>query len=257
MLSRPESREESTASVYDRAAESWRRTEPILLSDFTARPFLLDWCAPVDGLRVLDLGCGEGYVSRELESRGAAAVQGIDVSAEMIVRAKQQAGSSGRLSFEVGDASRLDHLPDACVDLAVAVFLFNYVDRATMASIMAEVVRVVRPGGRFVFSVPHPSLAFQRPEEAPFYFRRGGAGYFGGRDAQFEGRIWRRDGESVPVRCIHKTFDDYFAALRVAGVQGLPEVRELHVTDEHVAFDPEFFGPLVETPLHLAFRLEL
>ncbi|MEL6428571.1 MAG: class I SAM-dependent methyltransferase [Planctomycetota bacterium] len=246
---------ETTEAIYDRAAARWERNAPVLLSDFTARPFLLDWCEP-EYARVLDLGCGEGYVARQLGERGARSVHGIDVSAEMVERAKSQAPDH-RFHFESRDATDLSHLPENGFDLAVAVFMFNYMDTAAMTRVMEEVVRVVEPGGRFVFSVPHPSLPFVRVEERPFYFSPKNNGYFGGRDVQFEGEIWRRDGESVRVRCVHKTLDDYFRALRAAGFQKLPDVHELHVTDEHVAFDPDFFGPLVETPLHLAFRLEV
>jgi len=250
---------ETTEAIYDRAADRWRRSEPILLSDFTARPFLLDWCEPVRGADVLDLGCGEGYVARKLRERGARSIHGIDVSAEMIERARAQEAESQAavpIRFEAGDASDLSHLEDDAFDLVVAVFLFNYLDRAAMTRTMAEVARVLRPGGRFVFAVPHPSLAFLRPEERPFYFSRGAHGYFEGRDVQFEGEIWRRDGESVRVRCVHKTFDDYFGALGDAGFRTLPDVKELHATAEHIAFDPEFFEPLREQPLHVAFRLE-
>lgn len=250
---------ETTAAIYDRAADRWRRSEPILLSDFTARPFLTEWCEPVRGADVLDLGCGEGYVARNLRDRGAATVHGIDVSAKMIERARvQEVESPGDvpIRFDAGDASDLGHLGDDAFDLVVAVFLFNYLDRAAMTRTMTEVARVLRPGGRFVFSVPHPSLAFLRPEQRPFYFARGESGYFGGRDVQFEGEIWRRDGESVRVRCVHKTFDDYFVALKEAGFRTLPDVKELHATDEHIAFDPDFFEPLREQPLHVAFRLE-
>lgn len=121
---------------------------------------------------------------------------------------------------------------------------------------MTEAARVLRPGGKFVFAVPHPSLAFVREEAPPFFFTRGTNGYFSGRDTQFEGKIWRRDGEAVRVRCVHKTLDDYFRALAKAGFRFLPDVQELHVTEEHLALDPAFFEPLRDVPLHVAFRLE-
>ena len=43
---------------------------------------------------------------------------------------------------------------------------------------------------------------------------------------------------------------------RTAGFTSLPEIAELHVTDDHVALDPAFFTPLRDQPLHLAFRTE-
>jgi SAM-dependent methyltransferase len=247
--------DESTEEMYDRSSSEWQRVEPMLLSDFTARPFLLEWCSPVEGLSVLDLGCGEGYVARQLKRRGAARLEGVDISTEMIRAAREQEEQERLgIRFRAGDASNLAVFADESFDLVVAVFLFNYLTRQETQKTMQEVARVLRPGGRFVFAVPHPSLPFIRPQKPPFYFAPGGHGYFTGRNHRFEGRIWRRDGGSVPVRCVHKTFSDYFACLRAAGFSSLPELQELHVTDEHVAFDPDFFEALRDQPLHLAFR---
>lgn len=247
----------STAQLYDRASGDWQRTEPILLSDFTARPFLLAWCDPVGGLDVLDLGCGEGYFARQLKQKGAARIRGVDVSAEMVraAAAREQDERLG-IDYEVGDATDLSRFADASFDLCVAVFLFNYLDLDATRTTLRGISRVLRPGGRFVFAVPHPSLPFLGHKIAPFYFDPNGQGYFSGRDRQFEGRIWRRDGKSVPVRCVHKTFEDYLAALAAAGFTRMPDVAELRATEAHLALDPDWFGPLRDQPLHLAFRLQ-
>ena len=249
---------ETTAHLYNDSAGSWRRSEPVLLSDFTARPFLLEWCGDVTGQAVLDLGCGEGYMARKLLEKDAGRIEGRDISLEMIENARGAVPSEdqGRIRFEVGDATELVGHADDAYDLVVAVFLFNYLDRAQTHAAMAEVARVLKPGGRFIFSVPHPSLAFLRPEEEPFYFSRGEHGYFSGRDELFEGKIWRRDGHGVRVRCVHKTLDDYFAAMNAAGFDRMPELKELHATEEHLAFDPTFFEPLRDQPLHMALRVQ-
>lgn len=249
---------ETTATLYNGSAGSWRRSEPILLSDFTARPFLLEWCGDVEGQTVLDLGCGEGYMARRLLDKKARRIEGRDISREMIESARVAVASEdrARIRFEEGDATELAGHPDGTYDLVVAVFLFNYLDRAQTHAAMAEIARVLKPGGRFIFSVPHPSLAFLRAEEKPFYFSRGEHGYFSGRDALFEGEIWRRDGHGVRVRCVHKTLDDYFAAMNAAGFDRMPELKELHATEEHLALDPGFFEPLRDQPLHMALRVE-
>ena len=249
--------QDETARLYDRSAASWSRNGPLLLSDFTARPFVLEWCESVRYSSVLDLGCGEGYVARQLRRRGAV-VRGLDVSEQMIARALEHESKDPLgIDFAVGDATDLAGIDSGSIDLVVAVFLFNYLDRAGTTAAMSEVARVLRPGGRFIFTVPHPSLPFMRSELPPFYFDRRGLGYFSARDATLEGRIWRRDGEVVPVRCVHKTLEDLFRCLADAGLQLPVELRELRVTHEHVALDPEFFGPLEDTPLHLMFRLSL
>jgi hypothetical protein len=75
-------------------------------------------------------------------------------------------------------------------------------------------------------------------------------------DQLFEGKIWRRDGTSNPVRSIHKTMADYFQALAAAGWSTLPRLEELSVQDHHLTLDPQFFGPLEGLPLHLLFELQ-
>jgi len=247
----------TTRELYDRSNRDWERDEPVLLSDFTARPFLLEWCRPVQGADVLDLGCGEGYVARALSNAGAGTIQALDISGQMIKRAREKdAVQKSGIVFATGDATDLGRFGDERFDLAVAVFLFNYLTLEQTARAMGEVHRVLRKGGKFIFAVPHPALPFLRDDQPPFFFSAGKSGYFSGRGRQFEGEIWRRDDKPVAVRCIHKNTEDYFDALRGAGFDRLPEVKELGVTEQMLQFDRRFFSPLSDLPLHLALRLE-
>jgi SAM-dependent methyltransferase len=243
--------------IYDGYADLWVRNEPVLLSDYSARPRVLELCGDVEGKSILDLGCGEGYVGRQLAQKGAASVKGYDVSGGMIEGAKKTATEAGldHLTYAVSDL-REAQFGDAenPVDLVVAVFLFNYMDSASMSRILDRIRTVLKPGGRFIFTVPHPLLPWIKPAEKPFYMRPEG-GYLSAVDVPFPGRIWRRDGASVEVQAVHKTFTTYFNALAAAGFTSMPHVEELHITAEHVALDSDFFGPLVDLPLHVAFSL--
>lgn len=246
----------STRDLYNNTAPQWVRGEPSSLSDFTARPAILALCEPVAGLQVLDLGCGEGYCSRELRRRGAEAVLGIDLSQGMVEAARSQESQEGLgIQYEVGCATDLSQFGDRQLDLVVAVFLFNYLTTEQTQQCMAEVSRILRPGGRFIFSVPHPAFPYMRQPEYPFYFQVDGAGYFSQRDRQFPGRIWKRDGSWLEVQLVHKTLEDYFDALKAAGFNTMPTLRELRVLPEHVALDPSFFTPLIDYPLHLAVQV--
>jgi len=159
------------------------------------------------------------------------------------------------ISYEVGCATNLKQFNNGELDLVVAVFLFNYLTIAQTQECMTEVARVLRPGGRFVFSVPHPSFPYMREPGYPFYFQVEGKGYFSKRDRQFPGRIWKRDGSWLNVQLIHKTFEDYFNALKIAGFNTMPILQELRVTPEHIALDESFFSPLLDQPLHLAIQV--
>lgn len=245
-----------TGRLYDRNASSWQRREPSSLSDFTGRPPVFQMCGDVDGLDILDLGCGEGYCAREFASRGARSVVGVELSQEMVQLAQAQESELGQgVTYRRGDVTALEDA-DASYDLAVGVFVYNYLDTTQMRASFGEVLRVLRPGGQFVFSVPHPAFSFIRKQPSPpFYFDVGDAGYFSGRDKQFQGEIYRRNGTALPVQMVHKTFTDYFDALRAAGFASLPEVRELGVLPQHLELDPAFFEPALDVPLHLALRV--
>lgn len=241
-------------ALYDRTAANWSRQQPSSLSDYTARPRVMALCEPLAGKRVLDLGCGEGYCSRLLSQRGAQVV-GIDVSERMVELARQaERAQPLGIRYEVGDAATAD-LGAASVDLVLAVFLFNYLGIEAMRRTMLNVHRMLRPGGHFVFAVPHPAFAFMRDPAPPFYFDVGGAGYFSARDRSFGGRIWKRDGSALDVQLVHKSLEDYFEGLRTAGFAAMPQVVELSATREMVDLDEDFFGPLHDFPLHLAVKV--
>jgi SAM-dependent methyltransferase len=248
----------TTRQLYDAHARGWARAERSLLSDFTARPHVLAALQPLTGMCVLDLGCGEGYVARLVAAAGAAAVEGIDISPAMvdIARASIPPSTTCSFRFAAADAAALPSFAGEQFDRIIAVFLFNYLTRAQTLEVLKSARAGLAPGGVFVFTVPHPCFPYMRAPAAPFFFETQGHSYFAGADVTFEGRIWRRDGTHVPVRCVHKTIGDYFDLLAEAGWRSLPKVIELGVEPEHVAIDPEFFGPLLGQPLHVLFRLE-
>jgi len=244
-----------TQQVYNDNAEKWLRLEPSSLSDFTARPLVFEACGDVKGRSVLDIGCGEGYCARELKRRGAGDCLGIDLSEQMIQAARLQE-EQDRFGIEFQACNVVQFQPARQFDLCIAVFLFNYLRVEEMHQVFAMVYQALEPGGEFVFSVPHPFFPFVRKQQtAPFYFSAEGKNYFADVNEQFEGEIWKRGGEPLHVQCVHKTFSDYFEGLRSAGFSTLPQVQELTVTPELAARDEDFFGPLLNEPLHVLFKI--
>ena len=99
------------------------------------------------GTRVLDVGCGPGLLSIRLADLGLE-VTGLDLDPAMIERAQSnanRAGGVGRPSFVVGNASALP-FPDASFDVVVSTFSVHH--WAEPATGIAEIGRVLRPGGR-------------------------------------------------------------------------------------------------------------
>jgi SAM-dependent methyltransferase len=110
--------------------------------------------APPAGGTALDVGCGPGALARRLAAGPAppAAVVGVDINAYLLGEAAalaRGAGLAGRLTFARGDAAALP-FPDASFDAALASTLLEEVD-ADRA--LAELARVVRPGGRVAVAV--------------------------------------------------------------------------------------------------------
>jgi len=263
----------SPAQLYESNSQQWVRKEPSCLSDFTARPAIFQLCEPVKDAVILDLGCGEGYCARELMRRGANKVIGVDISGNSIAaaQAEEQREPLG-ITYLTGNSTNVLELlrnhnllteQEGCFDVVVAVFLFNYLTLHEMCQCMTQVQRLLKPGGRFIFSVPHPSFAFWSHPQASFHFDVQGLaggednslGYFSVRDRLLPGKIARRDGTQLQVQLRHKTIEDYFQALRKSDFDTLPTMQELRVTEEHIELDQGFFGSLYDIPLHLAFSI--
>ena len=109
---------------------------------------------PVAGRRVLEVGCGAASCSRWLATRGAC-VAALDLSGEMLRHARRGQDRTGiEVPLVQADAMALP-FADACFDIAFTAFgAVPFVDDS--AAVMREVFRVLRPAGRWVFSVTHP-----------------------------------------------------------------------------------------------------
>lgn len=104
------------------------------------------------GLRLLDLGCGFGWFCRWARDQGAAQVLGIDVSENMLARARTTTPDQA-VTYVRADMERLD-LPEAAFGLAYSSLALHYVE--DLANLLTAVHRALVPGGHLIFSVEHP-----------------------------------------------------------------------------------------------------
>jgi SAM-dependent methyltransferase len=125
---------------------------------FRDLPALL--AAHVEGGRAVDFGCGAGRSTRFLRELGYHVV-GVDISAEMIARARAQdpAGSYRLLEPEPGDVSGLGALPAQAFDLALAVFPFDNIPGVVrLVATFAGLRRLLAPAGKLVLVASAPEL---------------------------------------------------------------------------------------------------
>src|SRR5207247_1127317 len=117
-------------------------------------PRMLAMLGPVEGKRILDLGCGEGGYARELVRRGAT-LTGVDGSARLIQIARERA-HAGEINpqFVHANASALDGIDSASVDLVMAAM--SLMDVEDYGGAVGEVCRVLRPGGDLAMNITHP-----------------------------------------------------------------------------------------------------
>ncbi|UXS01311.1 class I SAM-dependent methyltransferase [Agrobacterium tumefaciens] len=113
------------------------------------------------GKRVVDLGCGFGWASRWMHEQGAASMLGVDLSENMIERARADTPYPA-IDYQRADLETLE-LPKASFDLAYSALAFHYV------SDFERLVRMVHAalvsGGDFVFTIEHPIfMAADKPQ---------------------------------------------------------------------------------------------
>jgi len=101
------------------------------------------------GLKVLDLGCGDGTTALPAAKLGADVI-GVDIARNLVEAGNKRAAAHGlsNCTFREGDASNLRPLPDQSFDLVVTIFGAMFAPKPF--DVAREMVRVTRPGGRIV-----------------------------------------------------------------------------------------------------------
>ncbi len=167
--------------VHDRytAHREDRRLSP---NHVMEEPAVLTEVGDPAGLRVLDLGCGDGAFGRLLLAAGARSYLGIDSSNSMVEQAgRTLAGTAGRV--DLADIEEFTVDADS-VDLVTARLSLHYV--ADLGRVLAACARALPPAGRLIVTVVHPVITSYDNRPRRSGGRCGGPGVAGSR----EGRWW-------------------------------------------------------------------
>lgn len=126
----------------------------------------LDVLPDIDGLDVVELGCGGGQLGVGVAERGAARVVGVDLSRAQLNFAAELIAEHGvPMTVIEGDVQRLPLAADVA-DLAVSAYVLQWVP--DLQDTFKEAARILRPGGDLVCSLPHPFYGVVDVEDGGF-----------------------------------------------------------------------------------------
>jgi len=122
-------------------------------------------------VHAIDIGCGIGRLENAIQ-REVGSILGVDVSREMVKRAREQVKASN-VSFQTVDGRTLSGIPSANYDLCLSFVVLQHIPRASVASYIREVGRVLKAGGHFFFQIPLrvPGREAEPPSNHPFGMR--------------------------------------------------------------------------------------
>ncbi|KAH8912167.1 S-adenosyl-L-methionine-dependent methyltransferase [Coniochaeta sp. PMI_546] len=212
-------------------------------------PRLQSFLPDLKDLKVLDLGCGFGWFCRWAVDHGAATVHGIDISNNMLERARVMTEGSGStyagITYTRADLDSLE-LPESATesyDLVFSSLAFHYLEN--LPRLLQLIHRVLKPGGKLVFNVEHPIFTAP-PAPALKVDPETGRKYWKLEDYQKQGlrhRPWFVDG----VEKQHRTMTAYINLLLQNGFE-LSNFDEWYPTAEdleaHPGWETEIIRPM-------------
>ncbi|MFF3209168.1 class I SAM-dependent methyltransferase [Streptomyces sp. NPDC002886] len=237
---RDQSQGQDRANDYDGFAEAYAaENEGSLVNAFYERPAMLALAADVSGRRILDAGCGSGPLTAALRDRGAV-VTGLDSSAGMLALARRRLGDDAALHL----VDLRERLPfaDGAFDDVVASLVLHYLE--DWGPTLAELRRVLRPGGRLIASVDHPFVAYTIQDPRPDYFAAGSYSF-----------DWTFIGTAVPMTFWRKSLHAMTGAFAAAGFR-LSVISEPQPDPAARELFPDGFQDLASTPCFLFFVVE-
>lgn len=142
--------------IWEKQSEKWTilaRAGYDIFRDYVNTPGFFSTLPHVKGLRCLDVGCGEGHNTRLLAKKGAKVI-GLDISPNFIKHARntEKVEKLG-IQYTVGNGTKL---PYGEAEFDFVASFSTMMDIPELDQVIAEVWRILKPGGFFQFSITHP-----------------------------------------------------------------------------------------------------
>jgi 2-polyprenyl-3-methyl-5-hydroxy-6-metoxy-1,4-benzoquinol methylase len=214
----PEAITVAAASDYDPYADEYaalvaeREQGGVEGDSYGILPPMLELLGDVSGLRVLDAGCGSGYLSRVLAARGAR-VTGIDIAPRLVAAARAR-DPGGEIDYRVADLSQpVDGLTG--FDAVASYMVLN--DVRDYRGFAAQLAAAAKPDGRLVLALNNPYGGVIH-RHVTDYFDSGAVSRYRG--------FWAK---GIKIYYYHRTLEDYLDAFLGAGLRltKLADLRSL------------------------------
>lgn len=224
--------------AYEALAESYASkidTKPH--NAYYDRPATLSLLPDVQGMQVLDLGCGPGVYTEWLIEHGAQ-VTALDASPSMLRMAKERVGENARF-VQADFGQPLSMFEDGSFDLIVSALALHYVE--DWYALFKELYRILRSPGTLVFSGDHPCdpLLLDKARD-----------YFSVERIEF---VWRGFGEPVVMPSYRRSLAYTLNPLLEAGFI-LEHILEPLPTDEFRHTDPDGYAQLCKMPIFMCVK---
>ncbi|WP_117232840.1 class I SAM-dependent methyltransferase [Vibrio maerlii] len=219
------------AKQYDRAVQD------NVYNAYLERPTLQSMLPEVDGLSVLDLGCGSGIYADYLLQQGAEKVTCVDASQDMVglltEKLAEQVDRGQVVSYAQDLSTGLPNEGDDSMDLVISPLMLHYIE--DLNPLFSDVYRVLHTGGSFVFSTHHPFADFECTKSGNYFER------------ELVQEEWNTVGEPVEVTFYRRSLTEITNALTENGL-AITQLSEGKVSEEVKMMDPERYDYLSKNP---------
>lgn len=224
--------------VYRRLADTYARVSvdnPV--NAHYDRPTIIRLAGDLQDKRVLELGCAAGLLTEQLAD-GGADVLAVDREPRLVEHATERL--AGRAQIAVVDLEEpFDDVLTGSVNVVVASLVLHYIE--DWAPLLAEIHRVLVPGGVLVFSVHHPITGWNRSEGTDYH------------RTELVNEEWDWDGQHVTATMFRRPLSAIFGPLRAAGF-AVDVVDEPFPHDLPHDMDARMRVALTTTPVFLFVR---